>query len=203
MNETKSKKQDLPDVKDETKTSNIIEYTDKIQKNVSEDQIIKSTITSTQYYEMNNNWYDIVAIEFRCNHQKMIGYYSIKSDGNSIDDDLNSLYKYLDKDPSKTTQSNLVGEKVPMLVYDNNKKVFIPSSFSKNSIFNKLIYTKYLKPIDGELRCDLSYRHLYIISMLTLIVGIGLSSLIILFASIAYTVIILILNDKKLNGEFI
>lgn len=203
MNETKSKKQDLPNVKDETKTSNIIEYTDKIQKNVSEDQIIKSTITSTQYYEMNNNWYDIVAIEFRCNHQKMIGYYSITSDRNSIDDDLNTLYKYLDKDPSKTTQSNLVGEKVPMLVYDNNKEVFVPSNFSKNSIFNKLIYTKYLKPIDGKLRYDLSYKHLYIIGMLTLIVGIGLSSLIILFVSVVYTVIILILNGKELNGEFI
>lgn len=203
MSNTKTKdKTKLPD-KQEPKTSEIIEFTDNIQKSTSINGIFKSRIIETKYYEMNNSWYDIVYIEFGFNNREnIISYFPISGQNNYIDDDLKLLYKYLDKNPEDIKDNNIVGEKVPVLVYNGKKNIYVPRLFDKNSMINTLLYSNYVSPTKDAIRFDVPklLRYIGVLGIFTfLVLGIYIGFVL----CIIYTAFIFSINKQKLRGKII
>lgn len=185
----------------DTQTTGIVEFTEQIQKPRTESGIYRSRIIDTQYHKINDSWYDMITIEFgHKNEQSVKCYYPVYDEENIIDEDLQNLYNYLNKNPSNVTDNNIIGEKVPLLINNGDKTVFIPTSFTNQSILNKLVYSNYIEPTKEQPKFDIPKRYLFVLSVAILPLA-YLNNILVVVGIITLILTYGILNNMTINGS--
>lgn len=203
MSESETIEKDLPKTADSEDIGNkLVNFSDKVEMSSTPEQVSECTIVDTRYRKSHSEWYDIVSITFQhSDGSETHSKYPISPNDNYIDDHLNSLYSYLDKEPSKISENTLIGEKVPS-VYDGKKwYVFVPTKFSsENQIMTSLLYSRFSDPHRSKPKIASSFKLFHLFGVLGLIGSLISLNIITLIMSLIYISILLFIQNTGFDG---
>lgn len=203
MSDSETIERDLPETTDSEDIGNqLVNFSDKIQMSSTPQQVSKCTIVDTEFRQSSSGWYDIVKITFKhSDGSKTHTKYPISPNNNYIDDHLDLLYNYLNKEPNNISENTLLGEKVPSVYNGKRWYVFIPTNFSSESqVMTSLLYSRFSDSSRSEPKIDRSFTLFYIVGLLGLFGSLILSNIIILIICLIYVSILFLIQNKGFKG---
>lgn len=207
MSETKNKNKQ-PKTKNSNSlpvdTAGIVEYKQKVQKSVSEDEISNAVIIDTEFQELETEWYDSIIITFKHKDDSITKcQFPISPNNKFIDENLRLLYNYLNNDPSEVEKS-LVGETIPSMKIDGRWYVYIPKGFTKESyIMNKLLNSSLTSAQRPNPKVDKKINFAHIITAFIFGLSLLLNSPPIFVASAISFIGIFYLSRIQYSGELV
>lgn len=189
---------------DTINTDGIIEFEENIQKSRFENEITQSVIIDTKYRELDTDWCDSVIITFQ--HRdgiKTKSQFAISPENRFLDENLSSLYKFLDIDSHKVGD-HLIGGKVPSMSIGGDWYVYIPEGFTKESvIMNKLLNSSFTNTARPNPEIDSKINYLQIITLVLLGLSALFNSILILVSCTISFLCILYVSNIKFQGKLL